>query len=269
MLTVTVISASNLKDVDSVGGGLTDAYVKLTVGQQMQRTKTVNNNLNPQWNERFTFRVNADTYGRTNDQLTWELKDDDVTFDKSMGRGTISLAQLQRGVPRQEVCRLTQQGELYLELLAQDFGADPYASGAGYAPARYQQPAGYGQPQYQQYSDPYQTYQGHPAGRHHGRGVRAISPWSQDQFEPVQPVPDDFFSAPVMPAQGYGNYGGYGYGPAQQTGYSYGGYSSYGGPYQSNRPPSPYGAYGGYGNAWNSGYVSPNSSPYRRNPYNY
>ncbi|KRZ16180.1 Dimethyladenosine transferase 1, mitochondrial [Trichinella zimbabwensis] len=50
---VGVIAATNLENKDSFLKGKSDPYVRITVGGQIYQTKTVENNLNPVWNEEF------------------------------------------------------------------------------------------------------------------------------------------------------------------------------------------------------------------------
>ena len=52
-LTVTIVEARNLKDQDTVGGA-NDAYVEVYVDvDYKQRTTTIQNSNNPQWNQTF------------------------------------------------------------------------------------------------------------------------------------------------------------------------------------------------------------------------
>ncbi|KRY89878.1 Protein CLEC16A [Trichinella pseudospiralis] len=50
---VGIIAATNLENKDSFLKGKSDPYVRITVGGQIYQTKTVENNLNPVWNEEF------------------------------------------------------------------------------------------------------------------------------------------------------------------------------------------------------------------------
>lgn len=52
-LSVTIVEARNLKDEDTVGGS-NDAYVEVYIDEDYkQRTATISNSNNPQWNESF------------------------------------------------------------------------------------------------------------------------------------------------------------------------------------------------------------------------
>eukprot|EP01012_Entosiphon_sulcatum_P047491 TRINITY_DN6458_c0_g1_i1.p1 TRINITY_DN6458_c0_g1~~TRINITY_DN6458_c0_g1_i1.p1 ORF type:complete len:194 (-),score=33.77 TRINITY_DN6458_c0_g1_i1:92-673(-) len=54
-LRVTVVSCNNLKDMDVGGRGHTDPYVELQLGGQAHRTKVVQDQLNPIFNDEFVF----------------------------------------------------------------------------------------------------------------------------------------------------------------------------------------------------------------------
>ena len=52
-LTVTIVEAKNLRDEDTVGGA-NDAFVEVWLDDDYkQRTVTIANSKNPQWNETF------------------------------------------------------------------------------------------------------------------------------------------------------------------------------------------------------------------------
>mmetsp|Transcript_20195 Transcript_20195/g.47099 ORF Transcript_20195/g.47099 Transcript_20195/m.47099 type:complete len:852 (-) Transcript_20195:156-2711(-) len=105
---VKVISGSGLKNVDGgvsmLGrGGKSDPYVVVTVGEMKQKTKYINDNLDPVWNEEFTFTVDKDVVhvkfkvydkGMTKDTLMGEVKmgiygfpDTPLTQKVSLGEG--------------------------------------------------------------------------------------------------------------------------------------------------------------------------------------
>jgi Ca2+-dependent lipid-binding protein len=54
-LVVRVIEAKNLPPMDP--NGLSDPYVRLQLGKQRFRTKVIKKNLNPKWDEEFSFKV--------------------------------------------------------------------------------------------------------------------------------------------------------------------------------------------------------------------
>lgn len=55
VLRVHVVEAKDLmkKDINMLGRGSSDPYAVLTVGSQTYKTKTIDNNINPQWDEWF------------------------------------------------------------------------------------------------------------------------------------------------------------------------------------------------------------------------
>ncbi|CAF0830804.1 unnamed protein product [Rotaria sp. Silwood1] len=56
-LSITIVEAKALDD-DDVFGGSNDAYVEVYIDDDYkQRTATISNSNNPQWNETFQFRV--------------------------------------------------------------------------------------------------------------------------------------------------------------------------------------------------------------------
>merc|ERR1719491_2007131 len=63
MLYLRVNSASNLNNKDTgILGDVSDPYVKVVLGNREQRTPTLQNQLNPEWQEgnQFTFTLNND-----------------------------------------------------------------------------------------------------------------------------------------------------------------------------------------------------------------
>ncbi|XP_020090459.1 C2 and GRAM domain-containing protein At1g03370 isoform X2 [Ananas comosus] len=87
-LIVQVIEARNLLAMDS--NGLSDPYAKLQLGKQRSKTKVIKENLNPTWNEEFSFRV-----GDLNDELTIYVLDEDKYFaDDFLGQVKVSLTKV-------------------------------------------------------------------------------------------------------------------------------------------------------------------------------
>ena len=79
ILHVYLMSATSLRNADvglsAVGlGGKSDPYCKLTVGEQSQKSVTIQNNLNPTWNADFEFIV----YQPLKETLHIQVCDDDV-----------------------------------------------------------------------------------------------------------------------------------------------------------------------------------------------
>ncbi|GBB94768.1 hypothetical protein RclHR1_02410014 [Rhizophagus clarus] len=83
-LKVTVVSAKNLKDEDFAGKG--DPYVKLILGKgTSQLTKPKSGDLNPEYNETFTFQVDDQK------KLELEVWDKDPIKDDLIGKADIKL----------------------------------------------------------------------------------------------------------------------------------------------------------------------------------
>ena len=83
-LHVRVHRARNLLNVDTgIMGDVTDAYVRLSVdGRKGPRTETVNNSLDPEWEEDLKFSV-----GSKVSVVTLTVKDQDIgTLSKDLGR---------------------------------------------------------------------------------------------------------------------------------------------------------------------------------------
>lgn len=84
-LTVRVIGARNLRAMDS--NGFSDPYVKLQLGRQRFKTKVVKMNLNPTWDQEFTFLV-----GDVRDVLKFYVYDEDMLgMDDFLGQMRVSL----------------------------------------------------------------------------------------------------------------------------------------------------------------------------------
>ena len=89
MLSIEVVSASNLKNLERIGKS--DPYVKLKFQGQEKKTKVVDNNLNPEWGETLEFPVAANLSGGESLELT--VMDKETLKDRMMGKASISLAQ--------------------------------------------------------------------------------------------------------------------------------------------------------------------------------
>lgn len=70
-LSVRVIEARNLRAMDS--NGFSDPYVKLQLGKQRFKTKVIKMNLNPTWDQEFSFLV-----GDIKDVLKLDVYDEDI-----------------------------------------------------------------------------------------------------------------------------------------------------------------------------------------------
>ncbi|KAM7268820.1 hypothetical protein ACFE04_010986 [Oxalis oulophora] len=90
VLSITVISAEDLPVVDLLGKA--DPYVVLTMKKTASRTKTrvVNNNLNPMWNQTFDFVVEDGLH----DMLVLEVWDHDTFGKDFIGRCILTLTRV-------------------------------------------------------------------------------------------------------------------------------------------------------------------------------
>ncbi|KAK4415981.1 Synaptotagmin-5 [Sesamum alatum] len=100
-LTVTVIKASGLKNMELIGKS--DPYVVLHVRPLFKvRTKVIDNNLNPVWNE--TFELIAED--KETQSLIFEVFDEDIGDDKKLGTVKLPLIDLQPDVSKEMELRL-------------------------------------------------------------------------------------------------------------------------------------------------------------------
>ena len=87
-LAVRVIRARNLRAMDF--NGFSDPYVKLQVGKQRFKTKVVKMNLNPEWDQEFSFVV-ADV----REVLKLDVYDEDlIGIDDFLGQVKVPLEDL-------------------------------------------------------------------------------------------------------------------------------------------------------------------------------
>ncbi|GBB94769.1 hypothetical protein RclHR1_02410015 [Rhizophagus clarus] len=87
-LTVTVVEAKNLKDEDLIGKS--DPYINLILdktNKQIQHTTTKSGDLNPTYNETFTFRTDGDSHLKIE---CWDK--DTITSDDIIGKAEVSLS---------------------------------------------------------------------------------------------------------------------------------------------------------------------------------
>ncbi|CAD6264519.1 unnamed protein product [Miscanthus lutarioriparius] len=84
-LTIRVIEARNLRAMDS--NGFSDPYVKLHLGKQRFKTKVIKMNLNPTWDQEFSFLV-----GDVKDVLKLDVYDEDILqMDDFLGQIRVPL----------------------------------------------------------------------------------------------------------------------------------------------------------------------------------
>ena len=88
---VNIIRARGLKAMDS--GGTSDPYVVVQFAGQSQKTWPKIKTLNPEWNEKFEFKVSKDD--RINSEIVFQCFDKDIMGDDDdMGKFTIKMMQL-------------------------------------------------------------------------------------------------------------------------------------------------------------------------------
>ena len=88
-LKIGLIRAQHLPKMDATGSA--DPYVTLDIHGKKQKSKIIQNTLNPEWNEEFVFEVDADH----NTKLTLKLWDSDrASEDDEIGEVSFKLANL-------------------------------------------------------------------------------------------------------------------------------------------------------------------------------
>jgi len=109
-LTVRCVSASNLQNRDLMGD-ISDPYVLVKVGKESKQTKAIKNNLNPVWNETFTFKI-----AKTVTKIRFDIWDENYGKDKLLGALEIPIAGLPYG-PQSTTAKLIEakQGEITYE----------------------------------------------------------------------------------------------------------------------------------------------------------
>ncbi|WZZ11581.1 hypothetical protein YC2023_097502 [Brassica napus] len=142
MLEVKLVQAKNLTNKDLVGKS--DPFAKMFIRplrEKTQRSKTINNDLNPIWNEHFEFVVED----ASTQHLVVRIYDDEgVQASELIGCAQIRLCELEPGKVKDVWLKLVKdleiqrdnknRGEVHLELLYVPFGAgsngivNPFAS---------------------------------------------------------------------------------------------------------------------------------------------
>jgi len=92
-------------------GDISDPYVVVKVGKESKQTKAIKNNLNPVWNESFTFKID-----KTVSQIRFDIWDENYGKDKLLGALEIPIAGLPYG-PQSTTAKLidAKQGEMTYE----------------------------------------------------------------------------------------------------------------------------------------------------------
>merc|ERR1711962_1928658 len=89
-LVFTLHSAKNLVNKDKLGKS--DPYAVINFGSQTQRTKTINNNLNPTWQHQVIFEVDE----KSPSNINIDLFDDDYGKDQPLGKTYLSLEDIKK-----------------------------------------------------------------------------------------------------------------------------------------------------------------------------
>jgi hypothetical protein len=103
-----------------------DPYVKLEIGTKSFKSRVVDNNDNPNFNEEFTFFVAAPD----RDRLTLRVKDKDLFTSEDVGYVEVPLDKLAKGQKTERWLTITTEkgavaGTVGIALTAVDFGCDP------------------------------------------------------------------------------------------------------------------------------------------------
>eukprot|EP00758_Cryptobia_borreli_P014729 Tbor_TRINITY_DN5951_c1_g2::TRINITY_DN5951_c1_g2_i1::g.19005::m.19005 len=123
-LDVRICEARNLADTQWISKP--DPYVIVRLENQKHKTKSIENQLNPKWEEVFKFTV-AD---ENTSQIRFELWNKNVISDELMGVYSLSISGLKRGIVNDQwylLQRCKSNAELRVRLCAVDFGLIPTA----------------------------------------------------------------------------------------------------------------------------------------------
>merc|ERR1711962_1763087 len=89
-LVFTLHSAKNLVNKDKLGKS--DPYAVINFGSQTQRTKTINNNLNPTWQHQVIFEIDE----KSPSNINIDLFDDDYGKDQPIGKTSLSVEDIKK-----------------------------------------------------------------------------------------------------------------------------------------------------------------------------
>ena len=128
-LEVRIVSCSNLANTETFG--TSDPYCTVSCEGRKYRTTTIKNDLNPRWDEKFSFMI-ADP---ASERLHFEVKDHNkVMSDDNMGHYYMGLAGLIQGQVKEEEFILNgcKKGTITVRVMAVDFSSEtpPPVSGS-------------------------------------------------------------------------------------------------------------------------------------------
>eukprot|EP00416_Gambierdiscus_australes_P014653 CAMPEP_0171071676 /NCGR_PEP_ID=MMETSP0766_2-20121228/10447_1 /TAXON_ID=439317 /ORGANISM="Gambierdiscus australes, Strain CAWD 149" /LENGTH=617 /DNA_ID=CAMNT_0011528225 /DNA_START=70 /DNA_END=1923 /DNA_ORIENTATION=+ len=127
-LQIKIEAAHNLTNNEFGMSGVSDPYVSASLGIEMHRTPTINNNLNPVWttDNVFTFDLVSSPDQPASQVLTLEVANDNTVFkDQSMGTLTLDVSGLREGQWHHVRQKLegSRSGELEVSLLRLSSGS--------------------------------------------------------------------------------------------------------------------------------------------------
>jgi len=119
ILKVKVVKGRKLPATDI--GGKSDPYCKLFLKLQEFKTKVINDNLDPVWDEEFTFEGLKEKKGI----LLVELWDKDLVYDDFIGSVAIRIEQIpdkfSDWLVLESKAKKQELGEVFIEIVAENF----------------------------------------------------------------------------------------------------------------------------------------------------
>lgn len=210
-LDIRICEARNLPDVQTLGKP--DPYCIVRCENQQHKTRVIDDNLNPKWEEVFKFQI-AD---ENSAQLRLELWNKNLVSDELLGIYSLSISSLKKGLVSDKWYLLQNckgNAELRIRMCALDFGPDPTPEEKAQVAQLGGQPA------------PAIPFAGPAFGVAYVAPVIAPAPQYPPQpvyAPPQQPYPPAApYGAPQQPAYGfqqpqYGQQPAYGVPPQQQA----------------------------------------------------
>lgn len=114
-IVVKVVEGKDLPNLDVGAHNYSDPFVVLTLGNVTQKTKVIDDNLNPNWNETFAFDVLDLSV-----PLQFSCFDKDVFVDDLIGASSLDLNTLYNGY--NDIWVSLPKGKLHLEIETEGFG---------------------------------------------------------------------------------------------------------------------------------------------------
>jgi len=218
-LYVTVIRAEGIKDKDRLTKS--DPYLIVSLGGKTFRTRTIKNDLSPQWNETFTFKTSK---GKSKD-IHLKLKDDDYGIDDTIGTATVSAGDLPmysgeekyiqipvkkseqiHGIVHLRIKKFV-EGEQSYSSTNQSSSSYPSTNQSSYPSNRSSYPSTNQSSSYQSYSQP--SYQNYPPPTQYQQVPPSYYPSSNQQQAPYYGQPPYQQQQQQQQPQGYPSVGTY------------------------------------------------------------